>query len=119
LGQRLFDDRDEHSKAVRVHFDPGARTMHLDRIRSDHDPYGRLIVRVETCPDPHSTTPLLPGRQAELVGALGVEPVLFARQMGEHGCDPTRGRVEREDGTARQVRGYLTADIRAAIAQYR
>jgi hypothetical protein len=30
-----------------------------------------------------------------------------------------RGHVEREDGTARQVRGYLTADIRAAIAQYR
>jgi S-DNA-T family DNA segregation ATPase FtsK/SpoIIIE len=56
---------------------------------------------------------------AELVDALGVEPVVFARQMGEHRCDPTRGRVERSDGTARQVRGYLTADIRAAIAEYR
>jgi S-DNA-T family DNA segregation ATPase FtsK/SpoIIIE len=56
---------------------------------------------------------------AELVDALSVEPVLFARQMGEHGCDPTRGRIEGEGGAARQVRGYLTADIRAAVATHR
>jgi S-DNA-T family DNA segregation ATPase FtsK/SpoIIIE len=56
---------------------------------------------------------------AELVTVLGVEPVQFARQMGDHDCEPTRGRVERENGTARQVRGYLTADIRAAVAEYR
>jgi S-DNA-T family DNA segregation ATPase FtsK/SpoIIIE len=55
---------------------------------------------------------------AELVDALSVEPVLFARQMGEYGCDPTRGRVER-DGVVRQVRGYLTADISKAVTSYR
>lgn len=55
---------------------------------------------------------------AELVDALNVEPVQFARQMGEHGCDPTRGRIER-DGATRQVRGYLTADIRTAVLSYR
>jgi S-DNA-T family DNA segregation ATPase FtsK/SpoIIIE len=55
---------------------------------------------------------------AELVDALSVEPVLFARQMGEHGCDPTRGRIER-DNTVRQVRGYLTADICKAVTSYR
>jgi S-DNA-T family DNA segregation ATPase FtsK/SpoIIIE len=51
---------------------------------------------------------------AELVEALNVEPTAFGRQMGECGCKPTRRRVEQEDGTVRQVRGYLAADIRTA-----
>ena len=51
---------------------------------------------------------------AELVRALEVEPTAFGRQMGEWGCQPTRRRTEQEDGSTRQVRGYLTADIRAA-----
>jgi S-DNA-T family DNA segregation ATPase FtsK/SpoIIIE len=54
---------------------------------------------------------------AELVEALEVEPTLFGRQMGECGCQPTRRRTEQEDGSARQVRGYLTADLRAAIQE--
>jgi DNA segregation ATPase FtsK/SpoIIIE, S-DNA-T family len=52
---------------------------------------------------------------AELTDELDVEPGLFARQMGEMGCRPTRQYVPTEDGGARRVRGYLTADIRAAI----
>lgn len=52
---------------------------------------------------------------AELVGALAVEPTAFGRQMGELGCRPRPGRVIAEDGTTRQARGYLIADIRAAI----
>ncbi|MGH3686752.1 MAG: cell division protein FtsK, partial [Pseudonocardiaceae bacterium] len=52
---------------------------------------------------------------AELVDALEVEPTAFGRQMGELGCRPRRGQVTNEDGTTRQARGYLTADIRAAI----
>jgi S-DNA-T family DNA segregation ATPase FtsK/SpoIIIE len=52
---------------------------------------------------------------AELVDALDVEPTVFGRRMGDVGCRPTRGRITSEDGTVRQVRGYLTADIRAAI----
>ncbi|MDT5001107.1 MAG: segregation ATPase FtsK/SpoIIIE, family, partial [Mycobacterium sp.] len=53
---------------------------------------------------------------AELIEALDVEPTAFGRQMGELGCRPRPGRVSAEDGTSRQARGYLLADIRAAIA---
>jgi len=52
---------------------------------------------------------------AELTDALDVEPNTFARQMGELGCRPTRNRVPTDDGGVRRVRGYLTADLRAAI----
>lgn len=51
---------------------------------------------------------------AELTEALDVEPVAFAREMGELGCRPQRQYVPHGD-SARRVRGYLTADIRAAI----
>ncbi|MGH8879048.1 MAG: cell division protein FtsK, partial [Stackebrandtia sp.] len=56
---------------------------------------------------------------AELIDALDVEPTAFGRQMGELGCRPRPGRITTEDGTTRQARGYLTADIRAAIAAQR
>ncbi len=52
---------------------------------------------------------------AELIEALALEPTAFGRQMGELGCRPRPGRVIAEDGTSRQARGYLIADIRAAI----
>jgi len=52
---------------------------------------------------------------AELVDALEVEPTTFARQMGELGCKPERNRVPGEDGELRRVRGYFTAEIRAAV----
>jgi DNA segregation ATPase FtsK/SpoIIIE, S-DNA-T family len=52
---------------------------------------------------------------AELTDELDREPSLFTRQMGELGCRPTRQYVPTEDGTTRRVRGYLTADIQAAI----
>jgi len=51
---------------------------------------------------------------AELVDALGLEPTAFGRQMGELGCRPRQTWVTAEDGTRKQVRGYRTADIRAA-----
>jgi S-DNA-T family DNA segregation ATPase FtsK/SpoIIIE len=53
---------------------------------------------------------------AELVEALNGEPTAFGRQMGELGCRPRPGRITTEDGTTRQIRGYFTADIRAAVA---
>ena len=53
---------------------------------------------------------------AELTEALDVEPTAFGRQMGELGCRPRPGRVIAKDGTSRQARGYLLADIRAAIS---
>ncbi|WP_027946059.1 cell division protein FtsK [Amycolatopsis taiwanensis] len=53
---------------------------------------------------------------AELVEALDVEPTAFGRQMGELGCRSERQRVPREDGGTRQIRGYFTADIRAAVS---
>ncbi|MCS7478192.1 cell division protein FtsK [Umezawaea endophytica] len=55
---------------------------------------------------------------AELVSALEVESTAFGRQMGDLGCKPTRERVTTEDGV-RQVRGYLMADIGAAVATHR
>jgi S-DNA-T family DNA segregation ATPase FtsK/SpoIIIE len=56
---------------------------------------------------------------AELVAALGVEPTAFGREMGELGCAPRPGRITEPDGTVRQVRGYVTADIRAAVERHR
>jgi S-DNA-T family DNA segregation ATPase FtsK/SpoIIIE len=52
---------------------------------------------------------------AELAAALEVEPKAFAQQMGELGCRPTRYRMPTDDGGVRQVRGYLTAEIRTVI----
>jgi S-DNA-T family DNA segregation ATPase FtsK/SpoIIIE len=52
---------------------------------------------------------------ADLVEAFDIEPTAFGLQMADLGCKPTRGRITAEDGKVRQVRGYLTADIRAAI----
>jgi DNA segregation ATPase FtsK/SpoIIIE, S-DNA-T family len=53
---------------------------------------------------------------AELVEALDVEPNSFGRAMTDLGCPSTRDRVTTENGESRRVRGYSTADIRAAIA---
>jgi DNA segregation ATPase FtsK/SpoIIIE, S-DNA-T family len=52
---------------------------------------------------------------AELVEALDVEPNSFGRAMADLGCPSTRDRITGEDGRQRRVRGYLTADIKAAI----
>jgi S-DNA-T family DNA segregation ATPase FtsK/SpoIIIE len=54
---------------------------------------------------------------SELTATLEADPSTFARDMNECGCKPTRNYVTSEDGSARRVRGYLTADIRAAIEQ--
>jgi S-DNA-T family DNA segregation ATPase FtsK/SpoIIIE len=54
---------------------------------------------------------------AELAAALEVEPKAFAWQMGELGCRPTPYRMPTDDGGVRQVRGYLTADIRTAVVR--
>ncbi|MEU8633255.1 cell division protein FtsK [Amycolatopsis sp. NPDC048633] len=56
---------------------------------------------------------------AELLEALDVDRRTFSQQMGEVGCRPTRDRVTSEDGETRQVRGYLTADIRRAVQRVR
>ena len=52
---------------------------------------------------------------AELAEALDVEPTSFGRTMADFGCPSTRDRITEEDGQTRRVRGYRTADIRAAI----
>ncbi len=56
---------------------------------------------------------------AELLEALDADRRTFSQQMGEVGCRPTRDRVTSEDGETRQVRGYLTADIRRAVERVR
>jgi S-DNA-T family DNA segregation ATPase FtsK/SpoIIIE len=70
----------------------------VDYLGDDLSPHGREFVPT-----------------AELIDELDVEPSLFARQMGELGCRPTRQYVPTENGAARRVRGYLTTDIRAAL----
>ena len=55
---------------------------------------------------------------AELVEALEVEPTTFGKEMGDLGCRPVRQYVHEDQGT-RRVRGYLTADLRGAIAEAR
>ena len=70
----------------------------VDYLGDDLSPHGREFVST-----------------AELTDELDIEPTPFARHMGELGCRPTRHYVPTEDGAMRRVRGYLTADIRAAI----
>ena len=55
----------------------------------------------------------------ELIVALKVDPTTFGREMGELGCAPRPGRVTDPGGQVRQVRGYSTADLRAAIERHR
>ncbi|MGH3492075.1 MAG: cell division protein FtsK, partial [Sciscionella sp.] len=50
---------------------------------------------------------------AELVDALDLDATSFGKDMGALGASPTKRRVLDTDGERRQVRGYLTADIRA------
>jgi DNA segregation ATPase FtsK/SpoIIIE, S-DNA-T family len=56
---------------------------------------------------------------AELVTALDIDRATLSRHLGELGCRPTRERIPTEDGTLRQVRGYLIADIHAAAEAIR
>ncbi|WP_436498178.1 cell division protein FtsK [Actinokineospora sp. HUAS TT18] len=56
---------------------------------------------------------------AELTDALDVDPTAFARQMAELDCKPTRNRTPMEDGEVRRVRGYFTAEVRAAVDRAR
>jgi DNA segregation ATPase FtsK/SpoIIIE, S-DNA-T family len=55
----------------------------------------------------------------ELVTALDIDRATLSRQLSELGCRPTRERIPTEDGTLRQVRGYLIADIRTAAEAIR
>jgi S-DNA-T family DNA segregation ATPase FtsK/SpoIIIE len=56
---------------------------------------------------------------AELVTALSIDRATLSRQMSDLGCRPTRERIPTEDGTLRQVRGYLIADIRTVAEAIR
>jgi S-DNA-T family DNA segregation ATPase FtsK/SpoIIIE len=94
LGSGTGQSRSEWSSAEL----PEPLASVVDYLGDDLDPDGREFVPT-----------------AELTDALDVEPSTFARQMGELGCRPTRNRVPTDDGGARRVRGYFTADIRAAI----
>ncbi|MDQ4092561.1 MAG: cell division protein FtsK, partial [Actinomycetota bacterium] len=56
---------------------------------------------------------------AELITALNTDRGTLSRQMTDLGCRPTRERIPSEDGTIRQIRGYLIADIRTAVEAIR
>lgn len=83
-----------------------------DRLTELPEPLASVVNYLGDDLDPH-------GREfvptAELTDELDIEPSLFARQMGELGCRPTRQYVQSENSGPRRVRGYLTADIRAAL----
>jgi DNA segregation ATPase FtsK/SpoIIIE, S-DNA-T family len=63
--------------------------------------------------DEHDGRDFIPS--TELAEALDLDPTELGLQMRDLGCRPTRERIPTEDGKLRQIRGYLTADIRAAI----
>ena len=63
--------------------------------------------------DEHDGREFVPS--AELAEALELDPTELGLQMREFGCRPTRERIPTGEGTPRQVRGYRTADLRAAI----
>ncbi|HEV2780205.1 MAG TPA: cell division protein FtsK [Actinophytocola sp.] len=63
--------------------------------------------------DEHDGRDFVPS--AELAEALDLDPTELGLQMRDVGCRPTRERIPTDDGKLRQIRGYLTADIRAAI----
>ncbi|GDY33276.1 hypothetical protein GTS_49090 [Gandjariella thermophila] len=82
----------------RVHELPEPLASVVDYLGADLEPDGREFVPT-----------------AELTEALDLEATTLAQQMSELGCQPTRYRIPTEDGETRRVRGYLTAEIRAAI----
>ena len=55
----------------------------------------------------------------ELITALNTDRATLSRHMTNLGCRPTRERIPSEDGTIRQIRGYLIADIRTAAQAIR
>jgi S-DNA-T family DNA segregation ATPase FtsK/SpoIIIE len=63
--------------------------------------------------DAHDGREFVPS--AELAEALDLDPTELGLQMRNLGCRPTRERIPADDGKLRQIRGYLTADIRTAI----
>ncbi|MER7114078.1 cell division protein FtsK [Saccharomonospora azurea] len=76
------------------------------------EPLASVVEYLDTHADDREFVPT-----AELVEALDVEPNAFGRQMSDLGCSSQRRRVPTEDGGTRQVRGYLVADIRAAVEE--
>jgi len=54
---------------------------------------------------------------AELVEALAVEATAFGSDMREFGCKSTRQYVQ-DGNRTRRVRGYMTSDIHAAVAEF-
>jgi S-DNA-T family DNA segregation ATPase FtsK/SpoIIIE len=63
--------------------------------------------------DAHDGREFVPS--AELAEALDLDTTELGLLMRELGCRPTRERIPTDEGTLRQIRGYLTAEIRAAI----
>jgi S-DNA-T family DNA segregation ATPase FtsK/SpoIIIE len=51
---------------------------------------------------------------ADLAEALDFDAAWLGRRLAELGCQSTRERVTSESGRARQIRGYLAADLRAS-----
>ncbi len=51
---------------------------------------------------------------ADLAAALDLDAVWLGRRLAELGCQSTRERITTQTGTARQIRGYFTADLYAA-----
>lgn len=84
-----------------------------DRLSSLPEPLASVVAYLGDDLDARDFVPT-----AELIDALGIEPTMFGRRMGELGCQPRRSRITTEDGV-RQVRGYAAADLRAAADEYR
>ena len=51
---------------------------------------------------------------ADLAEVLDFDPAWLGRRLAALGCQSTRERVTSESGRARQIRGYVVADLLAA-----
>ena len=78
------------------------------------EPLASVMAYLGEDPDEADSRSFVP--TAELVAALNIDLATLSRQLSDLGCRSKRERIPTEDGTLRQVRGYLITDIRA-VAQ--
>lgn len=98
----------DHSAAVRA-IGPGSRPP--SRSAGVPEPLASVVDHIdelgEGAPEFIST--------ADLAEVLDFDPAWLGRRLAELGCQSTRDRVTSESGKVRQIRGYLTADLLAAM----
>ncbi|WP_459709350.1 cell division protein FtsK [Actinophytocola sp. KF-1] len=95
----------DHSAAVRAIGAGAARPSRSDRVP---EPLAAIVDHLDgLAEEPEFLA------TAELAEVLDFDSAWLGRRLAELGCQSTRDRVTAEDGRARQIRGYLVADLLA------